>query len=725
VPKIRVHNRAADTIIKLLPKLMPMTQKLFSSLRFRMILLMLLGVVPPMLTAILFSSYQAAKIIRAQAEENLGLRANALADSVSRWDDMNVLTLRSLAENTAFAEMDGVAQQAVLSANYRVFPEMYGLGVTDVNGDNVVSARFRRQVVNYNNRVWFRNAIQGEPITRQSLVSRNYGKPAVVMSAPIQRRAVLQPGDQGVAVEALQNLLREREFYRGTLSGVYDEHTRAAVAAFQLNQGGLRTDGVADAQTQLTLSEQKTPLDPSVLPTEEQVVALNIPTEEVVGVVSLATFLADLGRTVGAIRLGQTGYAFLVDEQGKVLAHPEKELVSGQELTDFSRYPPVRAVLQGRSGLFRFVDDSGVVWMSYGIRLNNGWGVLSLQQQAEVLAQERWFWQLAAIISIIAVSLVMAMTWLLAGNLTKPVVELTRAASRLAKGEWEQHLDIHRQDEIGVLADNFDKMGKQLRITFSVLESKHEEAIKAREEAIEANKTKSAFVANMTHELRTPLNAIIGYSEMLQEDLADEGQIQFIPDLEKIATAGKHLLALVNDVLDFSKVEAGRMELFLENFNPCVIVDEINKTMHLLVHKNNNTLHIDCASKIGEMYADMTKTRQCLFNLVSNANKFTEHGEIHIKIKRFRENGSEWVSFAVSDSGIGMTEVQIAKLFHAFTQADSSTTRKYGGTGLGLVISREFARMMGGDITVTSEFGKGSCFTMTLPMAVRQAEVKI
>jgi signal transduction histidine kinase len=619
-----------------------------------------------------------------------------------------------LAENTAFATMDKTSQQATLSAQYRVYPEMYGLGVTDLNGDYHVSGRFRERILNYSNRLWFKNALQGHAVTRQSLVSRSYGKPAVVLSAPIQRRASLYPGDHGDNITMLQNLLRERQFYQGTVSGIYDAHTQEAVRAFQISQGGLPTDGIADPLTQMILTEQKSLLNPS----EEQSIEL-APALEVVGVVSLATFLADLGRTVGAIRLGNSGYAFLVDEQGKVLAHPDKNLVSGEELTDFSRYPPVRATLQGREGLFRFADENGIVWISHGIRLENGWGVLSLQQQAEVLEQERWFWQLAAIISFIAVSIVMLMTWFLANNLTRPVVELTRAASRLAKGEWEQNLAIQRNDEIGTLADNFDKMGKQLRITFSVLESKHEEAIKAREEAIEANKTKSAFVANMTHELRTPLNAIIGYSEMLQEDMQDKGQEEFIPDLEKIATAGKHLLALVNDVLDFSKVEAGRMELFLENFSPCTIVEEINKTMSLLVHKNNNALSIHCPPKINNMYADMTKTRQCLFNLVSNANKFTEHGTITIQVKRFRENGAEWISFEVSDSGIGMTEAQTLKLFHAFTQADSSTTRKYGGTGLGLVISREFARMMGGDITVSSEFGKGSCFTLTLPMTVR------
>jgi signal transduction histidine kinase len=223
----------------------------------------------------------------------------------------------------------------------------------------------------------------------------------------------------------------------------------------------------------------------------------------------------------------------------------------------------------------------------------------------------------------------------------------------------------------------------------------------------------------MTHELRTPLNAIIGYSEMLQEDLQDEGMGEFIPDLEKIGIAGRHLLALVNDVLDFSKVEAGRMELHLETFTLCAIIEEMAKTMQLLVQKNNNQLIIDCPPETGEIHADMTKTRQCLFNLASNANKFTENGSISVIVKRYREDGEDYVSIAVQDTGIGISEEQLSKLFQAFSQADSSTTRKYGGTGLGLVISRQFCRMMGGDIKVTSTFGEGSSFAVILPIEAK------
>ena len=698
-----------------------MTLKIFSSLRFRMIALILIGIVPPMLTAILFSSYQGAKIIRRQAEENLGLRAESLAESVTRWDEMNISVLRGAAENIAFTDMEPATQVPVLSAQYRVYAELYGMGVTAADGNYFSSGTYLKKINNYSDRTWFVNAMKGEPVTRQTIISRSFGKPAVAFSTPVYRRESLQAGAQGALVEALQRALQEKKFYSGSIDGQYDAATREAVARFQASQPGLVETGIADPQTQLILSGQKNPLS-AIEQTDRIELA---PPGDIVAVVSIATFLNELGRTVGAIRLGETGYAFLVDDKGQVLAHPLKKYVTGKKLTDFSTYPAVEKLLQGHSGLFRFTDAEGVAWISYGIRLANGWGVLSLQQQAEVLEQERWFWQLAAMVAVVAVLIVVALTWLLASSLTKPVAVLTHATTQLAKGDWKQRLDIHRNDEIGVLADSFSQMSKQLRVAFSVLESKHEEAVKAREQAIEASKVKSAFVANMTHELRTPLNAIIGYSEMLQEDMEDAGQDEFIPDLEKITTAGKHLLALVNDVLDFSKVEAGRMELHLETFAVSMILGEIYKTMHLLVEKNKNVLNIEYSPDVGEMHADMTKIRQCLFNLVSNANKFTENGRVDVIVERYDDHGREWISFAVRDTGIGMTEAQVDKLFNAFTQADSSTTRKFGGTGLGLVISREFARMMRGDITVTSEFGKGSCFTMYLPMEVGLPAEKI
>ena len=272
------------------------------------------------------------------------------------------------------------------------------------------------------------------------------------------------------------------------------------------------------------------------------------------------------------------------------------------------------------------------------------------------------------------------------------------------------------------------------------LEAKNDQLAAAKEAAEEANRTKSQFLANMSHELRTPMNAIIGYSEMLQEEAADLDQKGFIPDLQKIHGAGKHLLGLINDILDLSKVEAGKMTLFLEDFDVEKLVGEVAATVQPLIEKNGNTLEIECPADIGTMRADVTKLRQTLFNLLSNASKFTEHGVIRMKVDRVVSDqysvsseglGSgdvplptancRLLTFRVTDTGIGMTPEQIGRLFQAFTQADASTTRKYGGTGLGLAISRKFCQLMGGDITVASEFGVGTTFTVTLPATVEEA----
>jgi hypothetical protein len=268
---------------------------------------------------------------------------------------------------------------------------------------------------------------------------------------------------------------------------------------------------------------------------------------------------------------------------------------------------------------------------------------------------------------------------------------------------------------------------RELRISLEASNStalQQLEEIKIKSEALQvaqvaaetASNAKSQFLANMSHELRTPLNAIIGYSEMLQEEADDLGTPEIKPDLQKINGAGKHLLGLINDILDLSKIEAGKMTLYLETFDVRAVLDEVAAMVQPLIAKNANQLTLEISPEIGSMRADVTKVRQTLFNLLSNASKFTDKGTI---ILRARREGGNMV-FDVIDSGIGMTPEQVSRLFQAFAQADASTSRKYGGTGLGLALSRKFCQLMGGDMSVASEHGKGSTFTATIEAEVQE-----
>jgi len=250
------------------------------------------------------------------------------------------------------------------------------------------------------------------------------------------------------------------------------------------------------------------------------------------------------------------------------------------------------------------------------------------------------------------------------------------------------------------------------------LKSAHQTLIVARDKSEEANRAKSNFLANMSHELRTPMNAIIGYSEMLLEDAEEDGLDDFQDDLGRIRSSGKHLLGLINEILDLSKIEAGKMDILLENFDINKLVKEVEGTIHPLAEKGKNNLIIDCPENAGTMDADETRVRQMLHNLLSNACKFTENGTVTLKVFRDTRDDIEWINFAIIDTGMGIPQDSISKLFLEFSQVDNSSTRKFGGTGLGLAISRRFCLMMGGDIRVKSVLNEGSTFTIYLPVKV-------
>ncbi|MDX1812348.1 MAG: ATP-binding protein, partial [Gammaproteobacteria bacterium] len=442
------------------------------------------------------------------------------------------------------------------------------------------------------------------------------------------------------------------------------------------------------------------------------------------------------------IKFGQGGHSAFVDENGRALVHPNPAWAA--EAKDLSHINVVQKMMQGKTGVTEFyspfIKENMVV--GYTSVPNLGWGIMVPQPKSEVehmvnrllLVQFEWaiIGLAIAIIAGLLISrwvtvpvnrLVSGTKQLLAngfkGNLPQPdgmapreIQDLSHALSTLNFGFQDSQKEINKLNES--LQVKVDEATSQLREANEKLEV-------AAHDAEQASRAKSSFLANMSHELRTPMNAIIGYSEILEEEAVESSYNELIPDIQKIQHAGKHLLSLISDILDLSKIEAGKMEMYLETFNLEALISDITNTIEPLADRNNNQFEIITDDDLGDVHADITKLKQIVFNLLSNAFKFTHNGSVKLTVKKQDFHGKQMVSFTVSDSGIGMSREQLNGLFIEFAQADASTTKKYGGTGLGLAISRFFAHMMNGDIAVESEPNKGSTFTLTIPVVVDMA----
>ena len=608
----------------------------FNSLKFRMPLVVLAGVLPLMLVAIFIASVRAVKTIRQEAKENLIIKTKTLAQSVSRWEESNILALAALNEQPDIISMNPQEQKPVLEAITNNYKHIYLAHTVDPNGWILARSDDKEPGGYRADRKWFKNPMTGAELTRQLLISRTLEQPALCLSTPIR-------------------------------------------------------------QNEATI----------------------------LGVTAICSDLKALSQQVGQLKFGETGYAFIVDESGAVLAHPDPKYLSGDKLKDVSYYPPVKYFLSNNSNeeIFSFVDAVDLI--SYHERLNNGWGVIVVQDKAEFFRSEQEFKNLAFLISGFTVITVSFVTSVLANHLIAPITDLTKAASAIASGKFEGKIKISRQDELGILANAFNKMKADLKSLFGSLEKRIEQRTtqlkKAKETAekssaiaLAANQAKDRFIANISHELRTPLNSIIGYNRLAQQNKNIKGIAA--KHLKIVEKSSLHLLNLINDILDISQSQLKQITLHPTSLELRLFLDEVIYMVRMQAEAKNILLKHEYNDLPLWIQIDEKRLRQILLNLLTNAIKFTDTGKVTLKVSAvpsIRNNHDsppqQKLRFAVIDTGVGMTQEDIKKIFQPFEQVGDIKSRD-GGVGLGLSIVSELVKLMGGQLQVKSQLGIGSIF---------------
>ncbi|MCC0177497.1 HAMP domain-containing protein [Waterburya agarophytonicola K14] len=530
-----------------------MKLSLFKSLQFRLPFLVLLGVIPTTIIAIAFANSNASKIIRQETQENLALKAEALDENVSRWTQMNILSLKNLTLQPGVRSLDPQQQKPILETVTDTYEYIYLAHTADLNGLNIARSD-DKPANNYSTRLWLKEVKAGNKMFLQTLIGKTSKKPTLCLAAPINKQTTL-----------------------------------SAVAV-------------------------------------------------------ICSVLEELTQQIGAVKFGKTGYGFIVDEQGRILGHPDPNLTSGDELTDYSNYPPVANLLSGEEGSFPFQDESGIEWISHGNRLDNGWGVFILQQKSEAFLQEKEFQHLATLIAGVSILMVGLLTWFLASRLTKPISKITAAATNFAEGNLDQKVELSQDDEIGILADSFNTMAQQLQESIIKIESKAEEQSQEKRKLEEAIYTLLDEVSDATD---GDLTVRANLDSMELSTVADLFNA-IIDNLQDIAIEAKESSSLVGSSLQQNELA---IRLLAEQ-----AIDEAKETRDTLMSVEQMSQSIQAVS---ENASQAEKITDDTYNTIVNSTKNMDLtvasilelrstvGETSKKMKRLGES-SQKISQAVS-----------------------------------------------------------------------------